>query len=87
MNWKMSKIRPKNVLIFGHLINNQNHYNMKDFWKSWKFWLAIAAVVLAIAAVVLWFTCRPFCYATSGFLIGGLGGFMGGFYVCKKYGR
>ncbi|MBO4691063.1 MAG: hypothetical protein J5621_09360 [Paludibacteraceae bacterium] len=59
---------------------------MKDFWKSWKFWVAIAAVVLAIVAVVLWFTCRPFCYATSGFLIGAFAGFIGGYYVGKKYG-
>ena len=62
------------------------YIDMKDFIHSWKFWVAIAAVVLAIVAVVLWFTCRPFCYATSGFLIGAFAGFIGGYYVGKKYG-
>ena len=57
---------------------------MKEFWKDWRFWAIVIAVLLVIVAIILWFTCRPFCYATSGFLIGALGGFMGGFYVAKK---
>lgn len=80
----MSKIRPKNVLIFGHLENNQNPIDMKDFWKSWKFGVAIAAVVLAIVAVVLYFVSPRFCYAASGLLIGGLAGFIWGYAVGSK---
>lgn len=57
---------------------------MKDVLKSWKFWVAIAAVVLAIVAVVLYFVSPKFCYAASGLLIGALGGFIGGFFVGKK---
>lgn len=57
---------------------------MKDFFKSWKFWAAVAAVVLAIIAVVLYFVSPKFCYAASGLLIGALGGFIGGYFVGKK---
>ena len=57
---------------------------MKDFWKNWKFWAAVVAVVLAIVAVVLYFVCKPFCYAMGGFLIGSLAGFIYGYYMCKK---
>lgn len=57
---------------------------MKEIWKDWRFWLVIAAVVLIIVCIVLWFTCRPFCYATSGLLIGALAGFIGGYVVGKK---
>lgn len=59
---------------------------MKDLLKSWKFWVAVAAVVLAIVAVVLYFVSPKFCYAASGLLIGALGGFIGGYFVGKKYG-
>ena len=59
---------------------------MKEFWKSWKFWAAVVAVILAIVCIVLWFTCRPFCYATSGFLIGGSIFFGVGYFLGKKYG-
>ena len=59
---------------------------MKDLVKSWKFWVAVAAVVLAIVAVVLYFVSPKFCYAASGLLIGLLGGFIGGYFVGKKYG-
>lgn len=58
--------------------------NMKDFWKSWKFWVAVAAVILAIVCVVLWFVSPKFCYAASGLLIGALAGFIGGYFVGKK---
>ena len=54
-------------------------------WKSWKFWVAVAAVVLAIVAVVLYFVSPKFCYCASGLLIGALGGFIGGYFVGKKY--
>ena len=57
---------------------------MKEFWKSWKFWLAVVAAVLLIVAVVLYFTYPVFCYAVSGFLIGGLLFFIIGYYVAKK---
>lgn len=56
-------------------------------WKNWKFWVAIAAVVLAIIAVVLYFVSTKFCYAASGLLIGAFGGFIAGFFVCRKYGK
>lgn len=57
---------------------------MKDFFKSWKFWAAVAALVLAIVAVVCYFVSPKFCYAASGLLIGALGGFIGGYFVGKK---
>lgn len=61
------------------------HYiDMKDLLKNWKFWVAIAAVVLAIVAVVLWFVSPKFCYAASGLLIGAFAGFIGGYFVGKK---
>ena len=57
---------------------------MKSFWKDYRFWLAIIAVVLAIVAVVLYFTYPLFAYAVSGLLIGALAGFIAGFYVAKN---
>lgn len=60
---------------------------MKEFWKTWQFWVAVVAAVLLIVCIVLWFTCRPFCYASSGFLIGGLLCFGIGYVVGKKYGK
>ena len=58
---------------------------MKDFWKSWKFWAAVVAVLLIIAAVVLYFTIPVFCYAVSGLLIGLAGGFIWGYCVGSKH--
>ena len=58
---------------------------MKDFWKSWKFWAAVVAVLLVITCVVLWFTCKPFCIGASGFTIGALAGFIAGYVICKNY--
>ena len=55
-----------------------------DFWKSWKFWAAVVAVILLIVAVVLYFTFPVFCYAVSGALIGGLGGFIWGYAAGQK---
>ena len=57
---------------------------MKDLVRSWKFWLVVAAVILVIVAVVLYFVSPKFCYCASGLLIGALGGFIGGFFVGKK---
>lgn len=59
---------------------------MKEFWKDWRFWVAVAAVVLLIVCVILWFVSPKFCYAASGLLIGALAGFIGGYFVGKKYG-
>lgn len=58
---------------------------MKNIIKSWQFWAAIIAVVLAIVAVVLYFVSPKFCYLASGLLIGALGGFIGGYFTSKKY--
>ena len=33
---------------------------MKDFWKSWKFWVAIAVVLMLIIGLVLYFTVPAF---------------------------
>ena len=52
--------------------------------KNWKIWAAIVAAVLLIAAIVLYFTVPVFCYAVSGLLIGGLGGFIWGYAVGQK---
>ena len=62
------------------------YIDMKDFIHSWKFWVAIAAVVLAIVAVVLYFVSPKFCYAASGLLVGAFAGFIAGYFVCRKYG-
>ena len=59
---------------------------MKDLLKSWKFWAVVAAVVLVIVAIILWFVSPRFCYAVSGLIIGLLAGFIGGYFVGKKYG-
>ena len=29
---------------------------MSEFWKSWKFWVAVAVAVLVIVGTVLYFT-------------------------------
>ena len=55
---------------------------MKDVFKSWIFWAVVACLI--IAAVVLYFTYPSFCYAVSGALIGGLAGFIAGYYVRDK---
>ena len=33
---------------------------MKEFWKTWQFWVAIAAVLLIITGFVLYFTVPAF---------------------------
>lgn len=70
--------------IDGGCSNYKNENDMKDLIKSWKFWLIVAAVVLAIVAVVLYFVSPKFCYAASGLLIGALAGFIAGYFVSKK---
>ena len=32
----------------------------KDFWKSWKFWVAVFAVLVAIVGLILYFTVPAF---------------------------
>ena len=56
-----------------------------DFWKSWKFWAAVVAVLLVITCIILWFTNPTFCIGASGFTIGALIGFITGYVICKKY--
>lgn len=53
-------------------------------WKSWKLWAIVAVVVLLIVAVVLYFVAPKFTYAVSGLIIGGLAGFIGGYFVKGK---
>ena len=60
---------------------------MKDFWKTWQFWVAVAALILLIVAVVLYFKAPTFCYAISGFIMGALAGFIAGYFVAKKYAK
>ena len=62
---------------------------MKDFLKKWQFWAVVAAVVLAIVCVVLYFTVPAFktvvWEAAAGLLLIVIG-FGIGYYVGKKYG-
>lgn len=53
-------------------------------WKSYKFWLIVAAVVLAIVAVVLFFTVPKFAQVVGGGLVGFIIGFAAGYFVGKK---
>lgn len=63
---------------------------MKEFWKSWKFWVAVAAVVLLIVAVVLWFTLPSFREVVAEILLGiillAFGFGSGVWYINKKKG-
>lgn len=43
---------------------------MKDFIKTWQFWAIIAAVVLAVVAVVLYFTVPAIKDILVGFCLG-----------------
>ena len=48
-------------------------------------WVLIGlAVAVTIAAVVCYFVAPKFTFAISGLLIGGLAGFIGGYYVAKN---
>lgn len=55
-------------------------------WKNWKFWVAVAAVVLVLVAVVLFFTVPKFAQIVGGALAGIIIGYFAGYVVCKKYG-
>lgn len=33
---------------------------MNEFWKSWKFWLIVTAVVLVVVGIILYFTVPAF---------------------------
>ena len=57
---------------------------MKDLVKNWKFWVAIAAALLAIVAVVLFFTVPKFAQVVGGGLVGLIIGFAIGFILGKK---
>lgn len=60
---------------------------MKDLVKNWKFWVAIAAVVLVIVGIILYFTVPAFKVvvweAAAGILLVGIG-FAIGYYVGNK---
>ena len=59
---------------------------MREFWKSWKFWLAVAAAILVIVGVVLYIYVPEFrdFIKSVGICIGCvLAGFIGGYYVGK----
>lgn len=60
---------------------------MKDLLKKWKFWVAIAAVVLIIVGVILYFTVPQFKVvvweAAAGILLVCIG-FAVGYYVRNK---
>lgn len=58
---------------------------MREFWKDWRFWAAVAVAVLVIVAIVLWFVSPKFCYAVSALLIGLFAGFIIGYFTGKKY--
>lgn len=57
-------------------------------WKNWKVWVALAAVVLLVAAVVLWFCVPSFRAVVAEILLGlillacGFGS--GVWYISKK---
>lgn len=61
---------------------------MKEFWKSWKFWLCIAAVVLIIVGIILYFTVQAFKVvvweAAAGLLLVGIGVLIGYFIWGRK---
>lgn len=55
---------------------------MKDIWKRWQFWVAVAVVILAIVGTVLYFTVPAFksmvLEIAAGvliFLVGAIAGF------------
>lgn len=54
-----------------------------EFWKSWKFWLIVAAVVLITVGVILYFTVPAFKIVVwevaAGILL-----FVAG-WICGKY--
>lgn len=64
--------------------NYKKKSNMKELIKSWKFWVAIAAAVLIIVAVVLFFTVPKFAQVIGGGLVGLIIGFALGCFLCKK---
>lgn len=59
---------------------------MKEFWKTWQFWVAVAAVLLIIAGVVVYLCVPEFkdFIKSIAICIGNLlAGFIGGFCVAK----
>ena len=56
---------------------------MKDIWKKWQFWVAVAVVTLAIVGTVLYFTVPAFksmvLEISAGvliFLVGAIAGYL-----------
>lgn len=59
---------------------------MKEFWKTWQFWVAVAAVLLIIAGVVVYLCVPEFkdLIKSIAICIGCiLAGFIGGLCVAK----
>lgn len=56
---------------------------MKEFWKSWIFWVIVAVVVLAATGTILYFTVPEFksmvLEIAAGLLIGLIGWLIGHF--------
>ena len=60
---------------------------MKEFWKNWKFWAVVAAVVLLIVGIVLYIyvpAIRDFVRGVGVCIACTLAGFIGGYYVGQK---
>ena len=56
---------------------------MKEFWKSWIFWVIVAVVILATTGTILYFTVPAFksmvLEIAAGLLIGLVGWLIGHF--------
>ena len=60
---------------------------MKDLIKSWKLWVAIAAIVLVIVGIILYFTVPQFkvvVWEIAASILLVIAGFIAGYLVGKK---
>lgn len=60
---------------------------MKDLIKSWKFWVAVATVVLVIVGIILYFTVPQFkvvVWETAAGILLVVVGFIAGYLIGKK---
>ena len=60
---------------------------MKDLVKSWKFWVAVATIVLIIVGIILYFTVPQFkmvVWETAAGILLVVVGFIVGYLVGKK---
>ena len=60
---------------------------MKDLIESWKFWVAIAAVILVIVGIILYFTVPQFkvvVWETAAGILLVVVGFIAGYLIGKK---